>query len=46
MPPLPCDSTPCENNAECTNNEDGSGYTCTCKKGYTGVTCETSKFFF
>ena len=34
------DSSPCDENAECTNN-DGS-YSCTCKEGFDGdgVTCK------
>ena len=37
---LPCTlSSPCLNNAKCTNNNLG-GYTCTCLTGYTGTNCQ------
>ncbi|EDO34718.1 predicted protein, partial [Nematostella vectensis] len=36
-----CDSSPCQNNATCTNKEDNSGYNCTCSTGFTGSDCET-----
>ena len=35
-------SQPCQNNAECTNDNAG-GYTCACTDGYSGVNCELGK---
>ena len=47
---MPCDiSKPCLNDGIC-NNDNMGGFTCTCKTGYNGKTCETGNwkinFFF
>lgn len=34
----PCESNPCVNGANCTN--DVKSYTCSCIRGYIGVNCE------
>lgn len=34
-------SDPCLNGATCVNNNNGTGYTCTCSDGYTGSDCGT-----
>ncbi|XP_062596788.1 uncharacterized protein LOC134258275 isoform X1 [Saccostrea cucullata] len=38
----PCLSHPCQNNGVCkaAKASDGVAFTCTCREGYTGVTCE------
>ena len=38
-----CASTPCQHGATCTDAVNG--YTCACVIGYTGITCETRKFY-
>ncbi|XP_069130848.1 uncharacterized protein [Argopecten irradians] len=35
-----CASTPCQNNGTC-NNDDATGFTCTCSANYTGDACQT-----
>ena len=37
-----CLSQPCRNNGTCI--DDIAGYTCNCQQGYSGTTCEISKF--
>jgi len=34
-----CDSSPCIHNGTCSNLENR--YRCTCKRGFTGINCET-----
>ena len=34
-----CDSSPCQNDGTCSNLENR--YRCTCKRGFTGMNCET-----
>ena len=34
--PKPCSSNPCGANAVCQDTQNGAGYICTCKEGYTG----------
>ena len=34
--PKPCSSNPCGANAVCQDTQNGAGYLCTCKEGYTG----------
>ena len=34
--PKPCSSNPCGANAVCQDTQNGAGYVCTCKEGYTG----------
>ena len=34
--PKPCSSNPCGSNAICQDTQNGAGYVCTCKEGYTG----------
>ena len=36
-----CESDPCMNGAECTN--EASAYSCVCVEGFTGVNCETGQ---
>ena len=38
----PCNNKPCKNDAVCTNvrSKSGNPYTCVCKKGWEGDTCE------
>ena len=33
-----CESSPCQNEAACADNDDVTGYTCFCRNGYTGNT--------
>lgn len=37
-----CDSSPCKNNAACSNIPDD--YTCLCRSGWSGKTCENGKY--
>jgi len=37
-----CYNSPCQNGGTCTNQ--GSGYRCSCRTGYTGSTCATSEW--
>lgn len=39
-----CNQFPCENGGTCMNN-DGS-FTCICKEGWDGPTCQNGTFFF
>ena len=39
-----CSSNPCMNGATCTDGVDS--YICECVPGYTGVYCETSKYYY
>ena len=34
--PKPCSSNPCGANTVCQDTQNGAGYICTCKEGYTG----------
>jgi hypothetical protein len=36
-----CESSPCQNRAECVDKVDS--YICTCKDGYEGINCEIGK---
>jgi hypothetical protein len=38
-----CEPNPCQNSGMCTDGVDS--YTCVCDAGYTGSTCETSRYF-
>ena len=38
-----CDSDPCENGGNCT--DDVNGYTCSCANGWTGSECQFSECF-
>ena len=40
LPQGPCDANPCKNGGTCTNDESGSGYTCSCPVGTSGTHCE------
>ena len=44
--PLPakCASNPCKNGGTCTNTVDA--YSCTCKAGFTGIFCDTGRWFY
>ena len=37
----PCDDSPCENGAKCT--DDGYDFQCECRSGYYGARCESGK---
>ena len=37
-----CISDPCKNGAMC--NDEENGFTCLCKAGYDGVTCENGQY--
>ena len=38
-----CISSPCQHGATCV--DDVNGYSCICADGWTGVFCETSKYY-
>ena len=38
-----CTSSPCQHGATCV--DDVNGYTCICADGWTGLLCETSKYY-
>jgi len=37
-----CISDPCQNGGTC--NDAVNSFTCQCRDGYTGITCETGEF--
>jgi len=39
LEPTPCDSSPCQNEGVCENNDANTDYTCTCAGNFQGRTC-------
>ena len=35
-----CESNPCKNGATCNDDTPSGSYTCKCKSGFTGRTCD------